>query len=100
MHRQRTHLAARATHVAKALERRGIATTYKVHDRALANRKSRRLFAGSSPELDETQRRILAALDTDGYTVVPFSELCLDEEPRARVLAQGDAFVADTERGL
>jgi len=100
MHRQKTHLAARATHVAKALERRGIATTYNVHDRALANRKARRLFAGSPVELDETQRRICEALDADGYIVVPFAELIPDEELRAAVLAQGDAFVAETERGL
>ena len=100
MHRQRTHLAARATHVAKAIERRGIATTYKVHDRALANRKSRHLFVGAPVQLDETQQRIIAALDTDGYIVVPFEELIPDETLRADVLLQGDAFVADTERGL
>jgi hypothetical protein len=100
MHRQRTHLAARVTHVAKSLERRGIATTYKVHDRALANRRSRHLFAGSPAEIDETQQRIVQALDTDGYTVIPFAELFPDDELRAAVLAEGDAFVADTERGL
>ncbi len=100
MHRQRTHLAARVTHVANALERRGIATTYKVHDRALANRSSRRLFSGSNVDLDDTQRRIIDALDADGFIVVPFEELIPDEELRSAVLEQGDAFVADTERGL
>ena len=100
MHRQRTHLAARVTHVAKALERRGIATTYKVHDRALANRASRRQFSGSPVALDETQRRIVETLNTDGYIVVPFDELITDDALRADVLAQGDTFVADTERGL
>jgi hypothetical protein len=100
MHRQHTHLAARVTHVANALERRGIAATYTVHDHALANRKSRRLFAGSPPELDGTQREILAALDTEGYTVIPFAELFPDAALRDEVLAQGDAFVAETERGL
>ena len=100
MHRQRTHLAARVTHVANALERRGIATTYKLHDRALANRHSRRQFAGSPVELDETQRRIIEALDTDGYIVLPFAELITDEALRVDVLAQGDTFVADTAREL
>ena len=100
MHRQRTHLAARVTHVAKALEVRGIATTYRLHDRALANRQSRRLFSGSQVDLDDTQRRIVEALDTVGYVVIPFEELVADEALRSSVLAQGDAFVADTERGL
>ena len=100
MHRQRTHLASRVTHVAKALERHGIATTYKLHDRALANRSSRRLFSGAHVELDDPQQRIIEALDTDGYIVVPFDELVPDEELRSAVLAQGDAFVADTEQGL
>ena len=100
MHRQRTHLAARVTHVATALEHRGIATTYKVHDRALANRQSRRHFAAAPVELDDTQRRLVEALDTDGYAVVQVADLLPDGELRATVLAQGDAFVADTERGL
>jgi hypothetical protein len=100
MHRQHTHLAARVTHVAKALELRGIAATYNVHDRALANRTSRRLFSGSPVELDETQRRILEALDGDGYAVIPFTELVPDAELRESVLAQGEAFIADSERGL
>ena len=100
MHRQRTHLAARVTHAAKSLERRGIATTYELHDRALANRHSRRLFSGSHVTLDDTQRRIIEALDVDGYIVVPFEELVPDGELRSAVIAQGNAFIADTERGL
>jgi phytanoyl-CoA dioxygenase PhyH len=100
MHRERTHLVSRATRVAKALERRGIATTYNVHDRAFANRQSRRLLSSHRVELDPLQRRIVDALDADGYIVVSFDELVPDDGTRARVLAEGDAFIAETERAL
>jgi hypothetical protein len=100
MHRQRTHLASRITYVAKAVERRGIAATYRVHDRALANRDGRRQHARHPVELDERQQRIVAALNTDGYTVLPLAELLEDRELEAAVMTQGETFVAETEREL
>jgi hypothetical protein len=100
MHRQHTHLAARVTHVAKAVERRGIAATYKVHDRALANRDGRRQFARHPVELTESQLRVVAALEADGYAVLQLAELLNDPELEAAVMTQGDVFVAETERNL
>ena len=59
MHRRKTKLARRmnrvlthrADRVAKALERGGIRTTYELYDRALSNRRSRKLFAHEPPAL-------------------------------------------------
>jgi hypothetical protein len=104
MHRQRTRLAdrvpARARPVAKAVERSGIVATYELHDRLLSNRTSRRRFADEPPVLDEVQRRVVHALDADGYATVPFADLLADHELVGEVERQGEAFVAETERGL
>lgn len=104
MHRQRTRLAARvpgrAQPVAKAVEKTGIVATYQLHDRLLSNRVSRRLHAESPPALSDVQRRIVEAVDREGYTTVRFDELVSDEALRGAVLAQGAAFVEETERGL
>ena len=104
MHRQRTRLAARvrgrAQPVAKAVERSGIVATYALHDRLLSNRSSRRKHDVHPPELDEVQRRILAAVDREGYATVPFDELVSDPSLREVVLKQGAEFIQTTERGL
>lgn len=104
MHRQRTRFAARvpgrAQPVAKAVEKTGIVATYQLHDRLLSNRVSRRLHAESPPALRDVQRRIVEAVDREGYTTVRFDELVSDEALRGAVLAQGAAFVEETERGL
>src|SRR5262245_14517124 len=97
MHRQRTKLASRANRVASSIERRGIVATYQLHDRVLGNRGSRRRFASHRPALDDVQRRIVEALDRDGYTTLPFADL-VGEDVWHAVEAQGDAFVAETER--
>lgn len=99
MHRQRTKLAKRATRVASAVERRGIVATYELHERLLGNRRARRRFATDAPELDELQRRLVEALDRDGYVTLPFTDL-VDEAAWERIEAQGAAFVAETERTL
>ena len=103
MHRQ-THLAervpSRARRVARGLERRGIAATYALHDRVLANRASRRRFEAAPAPLDQLQQSILSELDEKGYAVVPFAELIADDELVAAVEGQGDAFIASTEAGL
>jgi hypothetical protein len=103
MHRQRpplsTRAPARAKPVAQAIERSAIVATYELHDRVLSNRSSRRAFALEPPKLDEAQRKVLAALDEDGYARVAFAEL-VGEETANAVRAQGDAFIADTERAL
>ena len=104
MHRQRTRLAARvparAQPVAKAVERSGIVATYELHDRVLSNRSSRRLYANDPPGLDDVQRRVVDAVDGEGYATVPFDELVTDEALRTAVREQGAEFVEGTERGL
>jgi hypothetical protein len=104
MHRQRTRLAARvpgrAQPVAKAVEKTGIVATYRLHDRLLSNRASRRHYADSPPALSDVQRRIVEAVDREGYTTVRFDELVSDDALREAVLEQGASFVEETERGL
>jgi hypothetical protein len=103
MHRQRTRLSARAPGrarpVAQAIERSGIVATYELHDRVLSNRSGRRAFAAAPPQLDDAQRRVVAALDEDGYATIAFADLVGAETANA-VQAQGDAFIAETECGL
>ena len=74
--------------------------TYTLHDRVLSNRSSRRHFAGSAPELDDVQQRIVSELSTEGYCVVPFSELIPDPAAWTAIEEQADAFVAETEAAL
>jgi hypothetical protein len=86
--------------MAKAVEKTGIVATYQLHDRLLSNRASRHLYAGSPPALSAVQRRIVDAVDREGYTTVRFDELVSDDALRNAVLEQGAAFVEETERGL
>jgi len=103
MHRQRTRLAARvpgrARHVAQAVERSGIVTTYRLHDRLLSNRRSRRLYSDDPPRLDPLQRHVVEELDAEGYATVPFADL-VDDSLRDAVAGQGAEFVASTAQGL
>ena len=99
MHRQRTKLAKRVNRVASAVERRGIVATYELHDRLLRNRSARRRFASEAVALDEVQRRIVDALDRDGYVTLPFTDL-FDEERWQAIEARGAEFVSETERTL
>jgi len=99
VHRTKTHFAARVNHVATALERRGIRATYSLHDRVLSNRQSRRRLHSDRPELDDVQARILAALEKEGYAVVPFRDL-FPAEDWQEIEAQSARFVASTEAGL
>jgi hypothetical protein len=100
MHRTKTRFAARVNHVATALERRGVRATYALHDRVLSNRTSRRRFSGSRPELDDIQRRVLAELDADGYSLLTFEELHSGSGAWSEIEAQAARFVADTEAAL
>jgi ectoine hydroxylase-related dioxygenase (phytanoyl-CoA dioxygenase family) len=108
MHRQRTQFARRvnsvlthrADRVAKAVERRGIRATYRLHDSFLSNRKSRALFEADPPRLDDVQKRVLADVEATGYSVMPFGELFGDEEHWHQLEAMRDRFVAETEADL
>jgi hypothetical protein len=99
MHRQKTKLSKRVNRVASGIERRGIVATYELHERLLRNRTARRRFSSAAPQLDETQRGLVEALDRDGYVTVPFTDVFTGEQWEA-LDAQGAAFVADTERTL
>ncbi|MFO7572272.1 MAG: hypothetical protein R6W48_06700 [Gaiellaceae bacterium] len=100
MHRTKTRFAARVNRVASSLEARGIRATYAVHDRALSNRASRRHFAGSPPALDDLQQRIVAELETDGFSLLTFSELFDGDERWSAIEEQASRFIAETETGL
>jgi hypothetical protein len=99
MHRQQTKLAKRANRVALSVERRGIVFTYELHERLFGNRSARRRYASQEPQLDDTQRGIVEALDRDGYVTLTFTELAGDEAWKA-IEAQGAAFITETERTL
>ena len=107
MHRERTQFARRvnrvfthrADRVAKAVERRGIRATYRLHDHVLSNRKSRALYESERPQLDDVQRRILADVEAEGYSTVAFTELFGDEQWQ-ELEAMRDRFVAETEADL
>ena len=107
MHRERTQFARRvnrvfthrADRVAKAVERRGIRATYRLHDRMLSNRKSRAHYESERPQLEDVQRRILADVEAEGYATVAFSEMFGDEQWQ-ELEAMRDRFVAETEADL
>jgi hypothetical protein len=100
VHRTKTRFAARINHVATALERRGVRATYSLHDRVLSNRRSRRRFSGSQPELDDVQKRIVSELDADGYSLLMFDELFSENDAWREIEDQSDGFAADTEAAL
>jgi hypothetical protein len=99
VHRSKTHFAARINHVASALEKRGVRATYRLHDRVLSNRASRRRFSSDHPALDDQQQRVVSDLAEQGYSVVSFSELFSAEE-LAAIDAQAVQFAEDTASGL
>jgi hypothetical protein len=113
MHRRKTKVLERTERIthklggssflvpkAKRAAMRGVITTYKVHDRALGNRGSRRRFERQPPVLDEVQQRILAELERQDYAVLPFSDLVTDAGLRESVEEDGAAFVESTVAAL
>jgi hypothetical protein len=100
MHRKHTRFAARINRVATGLERRGVVATYELHDRLLANRASRRLYAQDAPTLDGTQREVVEALRAEGYATLPFSQLFPDPSVWSRLEANAQHFIGETEAAL
>jgi hypothetical protein len=84
---------------ASALHRRGVATTYKLHDRVLSNRRARALYTRNRPSLDDIQRRVVQELDESGFSVLPFSQL-FPESAWQAIEGEAAAFVETTETGL
>jgi len=103
VHRSRKALVTRAPGRlqprAAALHRRGVATTYKLHDRVFSNRRARALYARNRPSLDDAQRRVVQELDEAGFSVLPFSEL-FSESAWQAIEGEAAAFVDTTETGL
>src|SRR4029077_5682404 len=79
--------------------RKGVATTYKLHDRYLSNRKARALYAENRPSLDDTQRRVGQELHDAGYALLTAARLFSPETWQA-VQDEGAEFVRATEHGL
>jgi hypothetical protein len=100
MHSRRTQFAKRVTRWANKVEKRGVRTTYELHDRVLSNRSARRHFAGARPVLDTTQQRIVDQLRVEGFAALPFGELFPDPARWDSVAKAAEAFIAQTEEGL
>jgi hypothetical protein len=84
---------------ARHLHRRGVATTYKIHDRILSNRRARALYAGNRPSLDGMQRRVIQELDEVGYATLQVTELFSGEAWQA-IQAEAAEFIGATEKAL
>jgi len=90
---------ARLQPKATAVHRKGVATTYKVHDRYLSNRRARALYAENRPSLDDTQRKVVQELHDTGYSLLSADQLFPAETWEA-VQDEGAEFVQATEQGL
>ena len=79
MHRSKTGIVERAPERlqprARELHRRGVVTTYKLHDRLLSNRRARTLYTANRPSMDGVQFRVVKELHEQGYSVLSFTEL-------------------------
>jgi hypothetical protein len=103
VHRSKTALVTRTPGRfqprVREFHRRGVVTTYKLHDRLLSNRRARALYAANRPSLDDTQRRVVQQLHDQGFSLLSAPELFSAAEWQA-VQDEGAEFVAATERGL
>lgn len=100
MHRRKTQFARRINRVALSLERRGVAATYELHERVLANAVARRRLGRAEVTLDDTQEHIVEQLRADGYALLSFSDLFPDPRIWSTLDASAGQFIADTEEGL
>jgi ectoine hydroxylase-related dioxygenase (phytanoyl-CoA dioxygenase family) len=64
------------------------------------NRRSRGSFGADPPQIDDVQRRIVDAVDANGFTVLPFAELFPDAARWEELAADADRFAAGTSREL
>jgi len=100
MHRRKTQFARRINRAALSVERRGIAATYELHDRVLANTAARRRLARAEPTLDDTQQQVVEHLRDEGYALLSFSDLFADPQDWSPLDASASRFIAETEDGL
>jgi hypothetical protein len=103
VHRSRkgivTLAPARLQPKATAVHRKGVATTYKLHDRYLSNRRARQLYSANRPSLDDTQRGVVQELHDSGYALLTAEKLFSPEMWQA-VQDEGEEFVRATVEGL
>jgi hypothetical protein len=86
--------------VGAALERGGVRATYAIHDRVGSNRQSRDRYRKDMPALDDVQRRVVDAVGTSGFTVLPFTELFSEPATWEELSAEAGRFVEETAQGL
>ena len=102
MHRSKTAIVERTPgrfqSRARELHRRGVVTTYRLHDRLLSNRRARSLYASHRPSLDGVQIRVVKEVHEQGYSTLPFTEL-FPEAVWESVGAEGAEFIQATEEG-
>jgi hypothetical protein len=103
VHRSKTALVEHAPERwqprARELHRRGVVTTYKLHDRLLSNRRARSLYTANRPSLDGTQLRVVKEVHEQGYSQLPFTDL-FPESAWDAIAAEAAAFVEAAERGV
>ncbi len=103
MHRSKTaiveHAPERWQPRARELHRRGVVTTYKLHDRLLSNRRARSLYTAHRPSLDAVQLRVVKDVHEQGYAQLPFTDL-FPESVWEALSGEAAEFVAAAERGL
>lgn len=100
MHYRHPTRLRRIPRVGAELERRGIRATYVLHDRVLANRRSRGRFRQDPPPLDAVQQRIVDEVTARGFAVLPFSELLPEPEVWERLSGEASRFAQETRHGL
>lgn len=103
MHRSKTGIVtrspARLRPRAQELHRRGVVTTYRLHDRVLSNRRARSLYERNRPSLDSVQLQAVKELHERGCALVGFTDLFPAEVWEA-VAGEAGEFVEATESGL
>lgn len=77
-----------------------IGLKYRLHQRALSNRASRRGFRADEPRLDDLQRRLVGEMQQRGIAVVTFEELFGDTELWGVLEADIHAFAQEAEASI
>jgi len=72
---------------------------YRLHDEVESNPPSRELFEANRPELDETQRRIVDEIETQGFSIVTVAEL-FSPQVWEELRADAAIFEREMERQL
>ena len=100
MHRRKTKFASRVSHVAHAIETRGVRATYDLHDRLrVQSLGTAPLRAAASGARRDPAARSSTRCER-GVRRRPVRRLFPEPDRWAEIAAAADAFVAETEAGL